>query len=244
MNNLELFTRCINKSSEQTNIEHLSNSAHKDWEIGKIHNKNPLVYIKIQKNASSFFNEHLVNNWRNINVQTENMSHYQNHDHFVVLRDPIDRWVSGMTTYLTSRYHNGGVNELKIFDAEFPEAFITIQKSKWFKNMFQEFLILSTAADLHTCSQLWFLSFFNLEKINFFFINDKLGYQINKFLHIYNIENKCNNHKINSTPRTSMMYLFLNEMLQDATNTSFKDKLKDIYKYDYEFLQNVDFYAR
>lgn len=245
MTNLNLLRDCIDNSYPRPNIDRYSDHWQKDWELGKVHTQNPLVYIKIQKNASTFFNEYLTADWRNINVKTENVDQYKNCDHFVVLRDPIERWITGMTTYLTLRKFSDGDNTNPvIFDGEFPEAFAAIRKSKWFKNVFQDFLIESTGVELHTCSQLWFISFFNLEKINFFYLNDKLGYQINHFLRIYNIENKCNNQKINQIPRTSGLYLFLNEMLRDAANVNFKNKLKDIYKYDYQFLENINFYAR
>jgi hypothetical protein len=243
MQNNLVLQQFINEAYIQTNINFVEEAKTEwVWQRAKMHTQSPVGYIRINKNASQFFDKHLSDDWKIIHVKLDNLSPYKDYNYFATLRDPIERWISGITTYLT--LHQSSPNfGIQLFDGEFPEAFETLRRSKFFKNLFQDYLIEITGEDLHTCSQLWFISFFNLKKINFFYLNDRLGYQINKFLNVYNIKNTCNNYKINQTPQ-SELYSFINEMIRDESNVNFKNKLKNIYKYDYQFLENINFYAR
>lgn len=242
MQNKHIFQQLIDEACAQTNIDFVQGK-NDDWvwQRLKVHTQVPLGYIRINKNASQFFDKHLDDHWKIIHVKLDNLNLYKDYDYFVTLRDPIKRWISGITTYLML-HKNTDEFSIQLFDGDFPEAFETLRRSKFFKKLFNEYLIEITGSEIHTCSQLWFISFFNLEKINFFYLNDNLGYQINNFLNVYNIENTCNNYKINQTPQTGL-YSFLDEMIRDTSNINFKNKLKNIYKYDYQFLENIKFYA-
>lgn len=204
-----------------------------NWTVAMISPNNQICCIKIPKNGSSFFDKKLVG-WSNINSLPMSDDYNNTMHNFTVLRDPLDRWVTGMVTYLQ------GIHEID----EFSEIATTIKRSNFFNDRFKDYLISCTGKDMHTFSQLWFLSFFDLKKTYFFKLNDKLGYQVNKFLHIYDIDNHCTNHKINQINSNHVLYLCLKEILFDYKNITFKQKLEDMYKQDYDFINGINFYAR
>jgi hypothetical protein len=223
---IELSTSSWEPPSDLANIDH------DFWNIAKVSPNCQIRYIKIYKNASTYFNKYL-SEWDDVNCY--GISSLRSMDNLVVLRDPLERWASGMVTYI--RYN-------KLLDTDFTEDFTILNKSTVFSKLFEEYLISLTGKDLHTYTQLWPLSFIDLNETYFFKLNDKLGYQINKFLKIYNIDNRCNNLKINQANTRDMLYLCLKEMLFNYKHNTFKQKLEDIYKHDYEFIQNITFYAR
>lgn len=244
MDNLSVLQNCIDEASTRTNVKLFQDNTESPiwvWQRAKVHHEKSLVYIRINKNASQYFDFHLKDPWQIINVKEDNLDKIKNYDHFVTLRDPIDRWIAGTITYMLRESSESF--DIPLLNEEIPTILHHLQDSNILRKIFLEYYISIAEVDIHTCSQLWFLSFFNLEKIIFFYMNDKLGYQINKFLQTYKIKNNFDNTKINTSPNI-MLYYFFNEMLNNSANTKFLDKLKQIYRYDYEFLRNIKFYAR
>ena len=71
--------------------------AHLGHRLGECWYTNNFTYTHIPKNASSFVKGCLINNgWQYSNTFVEN-KHY-----IVVLRDPLERWLSGMAEYQTN----------------------------------------------------------------------------------------------------------------------------------------------
>jgi len=75
----------------------------KNHNIGEclVYREKKLMYINIPKNASSWTKDYLTNHygWK----EYANFTNYpvlNNFRKIVILRDPIDRWLSGITTYL------------------------------------------------------------------------------------------------------------------------------------------------
>ena len=76
---------------------------HKDHVYGECmsHPEHDLMYVYVPKNASSWTKPNLQDwNWEFYNFHTDNLNKHA----LVVLRDPVERWLSGISEYLTL-YH-------------------------------------------------------------------------------------------------------------------------------------------
>ena len=66
------------------------------------HADSQYMYINIPKNASSWTKPNLLDHsWEFYNYRTDNLDKQA----LVVLRDPVDRWISGIAEFLTL-YHS------------------------------------------------------------------------------------------------------------------------------------------
>ena len=128
--------------------------------LGECWFNNDLVYINIPKNATSTVKGYLIaEHWQNSTTPIV-CSQY-----FTVLRDPLQRWISGMAQYQI----NSGR-----FDLTEEEIFTTI------------------TFDDHTETQSYFLSPFDLDKIVWFKCDDTLRNLLERFLNIthYSFEDR------------------------------------------------------
>ena len=174
---------------------------------------NNISYIHVPKNASSFVKGVLMGCggfWHHSETlvnSTENL---------VMLRDPIDRWCSGITQYLYNIKQDLSADE--IFDK------ITF--------------------DDHTDLQTYFLQDVDLDKTTFMLVNDNLKANLNNW--IYNRAYRTNvdiaieyNASNNDNRRTTKEYYV--KLLEQ--NPDLVLKLKKHFEADYELINRVKFYG-
>jgi hypothetical protein len=168
------------------------------------------TYIHIPKNASSYIKGCVLstNKWQHSDTLV------QNEKYLVALRDPVDRWTSGMAQYQINSNQ---------FDLSDEEIFNTI------------------TFDDHTEQQLYFLEGVNLLSCDFILVNDQLTTTLNKwFTEKYSI---TVDHlpKYNSSEGVK---LEIKQRLTDTLkqNPNLMSKLKEHFRIDYELINRVKFY--
>ena len=173
---------------------------------------NNISYIHVPKNASSFVKGILIGCggfWHHSETlvnSTENL---------VMLRDPIDRWCSGITQYLYNSKQDLSADE--IFDK------ITF--------------------DDHTDLQTYFLQGVDLDKTTFMLVNDNLKANLNNW--IYNRAYRTNvdiaieyNASGDDNRRTTKEYYV--KLLEQ--NPDLVLKLQQHFEADYKLISSVKFY--
>ena len=139
---------------------------HKGHEFGLcLTNPNKsLYYINIPKNASTFIKHEFERlGWEYSNYYDYNSSKKI----IVVLRDPVDRWISGITEYLKLYYPN-----LNTLSCDFMDHIFT-----------------QITLDDHTEKQIYFINGVDLDKCIFLKVNYNLGHNLNKVLSELDINN-------------------------------------------------------
>jgi len=160
---------------------------------------------------------------------------------FAVIRDPYERWISGFCSFIE-------------FEDEptFDKPISTLVKSDYF----DETLTLlfrdrdDYEFDIHCKLQVNFIKKYtetfkcSTSDITFFYLNNNLGYQINKWFQSHNELINVNNHKTNVQNKSLISYRHITEFLFNAKNEIYKQKLYAYLKPDYDFINSINFYAR
>ena len=131
------------------------------------HNDSEYMYVYIPKNATSWTKPNLLDfGWEFYNYHTDNL----NKTALVVLRDPVERWLSGIAEYLYL-YHRD---------------FITSDLNK----AVRELVFDKIAFDDHTERQLYFIEGLDPAKCIFFKFGSEYRSQFSEFLNTINMPNK------------------------------------------------------
>jgi len=200
----------------------------------------PVVYLNTPKCASSFMKTQVLDlGWQqalldlgpkevpedNIKVDVNDLEKI-----IVVMRDPYDRWLSGIAEYFGEELgDNEGIFEL----LDHPLAL--------------EVIADRVAFDDHSESQLWFLQNVPLEKCVFFRQEQGLNYKISKyFSDVLNIPNKIASespvHVSTAGTYGGRVKKHLDRLLR-KNNVCYM-KVLEYMEQDYEFIENmVTFYG-
>lgn len=186
--------------------------AHLGHRLGECWHKSNITYLHIPKNASSFVKGCLISNDWQLSDTFVKADRY-----LVVLRNPIERWLSGMAEFQVNS---------KQFDLD-----IEIETA------FNHFTF-----DDHTEQQAYFLKDVDLNNTTFLKCNNDLRKNLNKFL----LENEFNakvSHIPNINARDSVKQKLI-DRLQDymVAHPGFKDCVKDYFAVDYKLYKSVKFY--
>ena len=201
---------------------------------------NTYVYLGIPKNASSFISRLLYDNKWKLFINDSNHFITRNtyipttsvQECFIILRDPIDRWISGITQYLTSFNFKTMLNEEDIaIDLNINQETLNILCD-----------IIDT--DDHTLPQHYFFKdlYPHIEK-RYFWINDNLK---NNILSQYNlIDNDDNAIAINKHNMPDDSIIIRNLLKDKITSHINSDnmiiqRIKDYYVQDYKIIDSVD----
>lgn len=206
---------------------------------GYVDPSDSLQWIPIVKNATTFLKHHL-NNWKQKQMSTMDEQLLR----FVLLRDPYERFISGL------------VEELEMYidlnDKDFDQLVYNVKYCEVFLKFAFDKILLESPNFLgeHTTLQINLLKtlsnncldLYDPKSICYFKINDKVGYQLNHWLKTYGIQNTINNGKIHSkSVNNNKLLKTVQEFLFDYKNNKYKEK---IYKYiepDYIFLNHITF---
>jgi hypothetical protein len=182
-------------------------------------------YINIPKNASCFLKTLFPNS---------QIIDYRKHDqqikqYIVALRDPIDRWISGMSQVRIGNIDPGS-NDITTANKVYSVNYL-FQKIVW---------------DEHTLPQVDFIQGLDHSKVIWFKVDDTLKDLALKWaketmkVEPYDFTNDPDNtYNISKGLQLEIKEMLLNEI---NLNDSYKQRLEDYYKDDYELFNSVKFY--
>jgi len=187
------------------------------------------VYINIPKNASTNV-RHAMLDKEFCGINLLNSAFFPEHESAtVVLRDPIERWISGITTYL----------DLYVAKNDVGAFLYEIKNNKWFF----ELLFEKVTFDDHTEKQTYFLKPFDLSNCFYFYLDDMFEFRFTQFYLGEGI--KLNfNHEFKNISSSNPVHSFFTEFLLDSRNLKYKEKLKAHFAEDYELINSVTFYGK
>jgi len=177
-------------------------------------NNQSLMYINIPKCASTWTKTTLSSlGWVYSNYYDEDFSKFKP---IVVLRDPVERWISGISEYFTLYHADIKINE--------------------FTSAFYDLLFDKITFDDHTEKQLYFIKDIDFHKTVFF----KFEPEYTKKL--YNYLNISESYKVVQSPEKEERICFKNCIIDVLKNEKYVSKLKQYYKEDYKLINSVNFY--
>jgi len=185
-----------------------------------------LMYVNIPKCASSWTKPNLKDlGWEFYNYHWDHL--YHKHA-MVVLRDPVERWLSGVCEYFTL-YHRD------IDTTQFNQAFFDL-------------LMDQVTFDDHTEKQIYFIEGLDPTRTTFFYCNLDYRLYFQQFLRnqgipnkyaSYNYQHTTENREDGDTRRATFKKIF--STLLD--NPKYLNKIKQHYTKDYDLIESVNFFA-
>lgn len=194
-------------------------------------------YFPIYKNASTKIRSCLKSkNWDTLirtNIINED-KFFNNSVQFALIRDPYERWISTFVSYIKS----------SIFDQE---SLNSLVGSKHKDNFFTLLFSWAAIREFHVYTNLQsdlFLNHPDLKKVNFFWLNNQSGYQLNKWFQSHSEMIPLNNSIENGLDKKDEVYREVISFLFNYKNHEIKNKIMDYLQPDYDFISGIDFYAR
>jgi hypothetical protein len=203
-------------------LEYYKNKGHVFGECMS-HPDHDLMYVNIPKNASSWTKPNLLDwNWENYNYHTDNL--YHKHA-IVVLRDPVERWLSGIAEYMFLYHRHLEVNNLT--------------------TCFLDIIFDRIAFDDHTEQQVLFLEKLNLKNCTFFLCNQFYRDLFSKFLNTKGMTNRYYNyeyqHVTEKDSHRKKFKQFFTSIVEK--NSKYHNNLKSYFSKDYQLINSINFYA-
>lgn len=183
--------------------------------------KSDFMYVNIPKNASSWTKPNLLDlGWSNYNYHTDNL---YNKTAIVVLRDPLERWISGMAEYL-NRIH-----------PSFEEHMLN--------QSFIELIVDRVAFDDHTEKQVLFLQNLNKDNCVFLKCNQSYSESFSAFLNSIGFPNryyKYNWQNVSSDQERLSIKTIFQKLINN--NSDYQKKVEWYFEEDYNLINSVKFY--
>ena len=181
--------------------------------------KDNLVYIPIPKNSSSYIGQLLLkNNWNIGNFLTTDLTNKQL---IILLRDPVDRWISGMAEYLCSSLLKNGRTSDDII--------------KNWNNIVQDLVFDRVIFDDHTEKQVYFIQSIPIENCVFFNSTKQPEQAVKQYLTTHNIDLNIDividRNQTQGNKYKESLVDFLRDQL--AQNPNLTNKLINTYREDY-----------
>ena len=190
-----------------------------------------LIYVNIPKNASSWISLQFN---QGINHDAENINYYDIVDlaqcrFIVILRDPLDRWISGMTQMIYTEPAtdlDGVANNMNIdtFDWE-----LVMEKIEY---------------DNHTQKQVDFIYNIPRNQIVWLKFDDQLKDNFINLMLSYGCDVEIKkSDKDNITPKDSAKHAVMDKIVSKLDqHTKYRQKIIDHYHEDYALINSVKFY--
>jgi hypothetical protein len=199
--------------------------SHQYHEFGQCHANldRDFIYVNIPKNASSWTKQQLeALDFTQQNYYVNNLS---DHPAVVVLRDPVDRWISGIAEYFTRYYHRNSPADLNSFTIDIIFNHITF--------------------DPHTEKQLYFIQDLDPSKIVYFWFDDDYRRQFGKFLTEQGIRNTATDSEPawwsgHNPVKQAEWKEFFQQQLKN--NSKYQDQIHRHFNQDYELIESANFY--
>ena len=180
------------------------------------------MYVYIPKNASSWTKPNLLDHgWEFFNYHKD--YDCANKSALVVLRDPVDRWLSGIAEYLTLYQPN--------FSLLFQET--------------EELIFDRIVFDDHTEKQVKFLQGLNTDRCTFMMCDDDYSNNFSEFIAKHYGANRYAHYEYqhvskDNDERRRFKILFKRVLEREP---KYLKRLIDYYEEDYQLIQQVQFYG-
>lgn len=181
-------------------------------------------FINIPKNASSEVKRSLLG-WS----ASDFNSLVANVEHLVILRDPTDRWISGIAEFLVGNFSYTGKCNANI---EFEEIQM-LMNTEMFQNLLFNFVIF----DNHTLPQSCFLQGLDLDTITFFYFDAEVIPRLLSYVGITK-EIKTTNSALTNQKKLVIIRKLKN-LLKD--NPTLQRKIDTHYYCDHQLFDKVKF---
>ena len=181
-----------------------------------------LMYVNIPKNASSWTKPNLKDfGWVEHNYHLEDL--YHKHA-MVVLRDPLQRWLSGISEYFALYHPNWDL----------------VGAGKAF---FELVLDLVTLDD-HTERQVYFIDGLDPDRCTYFYCDSNYRSNFEHFLNSKGMRNRYSGYVYQHTTENSdVRKYFTSHFAPMLENKEYTDHIKRHYTLDYELINSVKFYG-
>ena len=186
------------------------------------HQNTDLIYVNIPKNASSWTKKVLQDiGWEFYNYHTDDL--YHKHA-CVVIRNPIERWVSGIAEYMYLYHRN--------------------LKSEDLSDCFFDLVFNRIAYDDHTEQQILFLEKLDKTNCTFFMCDKNYKHNFSNFLNENNIKNSFNDYEyIHVTDNDVDRKYFKNIFESKLKLSDNLDKLNQYFQKDFDLINTITFYS-
>jgi hypothetical protein len=183
-----------------------------------------LFYLNIPKNASTFLSNVLQENgWEHYNL---NDTQRAITEYVVVLRDPIDRWISGFATYASSWLLGAGYGS-----DHFVQDYNELTERVIFDNL---------VFDDHTTPQAEYVGQLSAKPVTYFKLTDRLTKQLSRFtgsdLIVSDVDGNVSE---NNYDQRQISKLIRQRIDNDP---ALKAKIIERYKCDFNLISSVQFY--
>jgi GNAT superfamily N-acetyltransferase len=181
-----------------------------------------LMYINVPKNASSWTKPNLEElGWEFYNYHKDDI---KDRHSIIVLRDPIDRWLSGICEYFTL-YH--------------PDANLdNVGKEFW------DVVIDRVVFDDHTEKQVYFVEDLDFTNATFFMCDATYRIFLEQFLRARGIGNTYSRYAYrHTTEESDIRKKFKKYFKPLIENSKYCEHIKKYYAFDYDLISSVKFYG-
>lgn len=211
-----------------------------------------MFYCLIPKNASSWTSQVLAHNgW--VRGQIEQCPRRTIDELIVILRDPVDRWVSGIAQYLSSyvlnshwydrtKYNQGYRGDYIPGKPNFLSPVMTGQQFiSQYNNLTERLIFEQIAFDDHTQEQCWFVDYFECSNRTCFYFNESLQNNfIEKFKSIpLTVPADCDRNRGADNEDHRVISDFLHERIR--SRPYLRNALERYYRRDYDMIESADF---
>ena len=192
-----------------------------------------LVYVNIPKNASSWISLQFN---QGINRNAENINYYDIVDltqcrFIVVLRDPLDRWIAGMTQMIYTE---------PATDLDGVANNMNIDTFDW------DLVMEKIEHDNHTQKQVDFIYNIPQDQIVWLKFDDQLKDNFINLMLSYGCDVEIKkSDKDNVTPKNSAKHSVMNKIVSKLNqHVEYSQKIIDYYHKDYDLFNTVSFYKK
>jgi hypothetical protein len=215
------FGRRWARRGHDTNMSWLSPA--KDW-----------AYINIPKNSSTSVKNSLTHNgwevfWLRSDVEDDLFIDESKLKYLVLLRDPVSRWISGISEYLTM-YHSDAIDELCCEEG-------LNETPLYGQRLAIDIIFNQFCFDDHTDTQISYLHGIDLSSCHFIFIDDNLEKNLNKFLRSANLDTVKVKKENVAHGRNRNMQKFIYDILKHSPNR--RERLHEYLWGDINLLSKV-----
>ena len=177
-----------------------------------------LMYVYIPKNATSWTKPNLRDwRWEFYNYKTDNLNKHA----VIALRDPVERWNSGIAEYFACYYPHFKFNDIETIEMIFERV----------------------TFDDHTDRQINFIDGLDTDNCTFLYCDDAYSRNFGAFIKDHygpnRYENYTRQHVSNDDPIRKRFKEIFAYYLKDP---KYLKKVKDHFKVDYELIEQVTFF--
>ena len=195
--------------------------AHKGHVYGECmsHSSVDLMYVHVPKNASSWTKPNLKDfGWQFYNYHTDNL----NKTAIVVLRDPVERWLSGIAEYLALYHPYFILHDLEAMDLIFDKI----------------------CFDDHTEKQINFIHGLDTDCCVFFKCDEYYREDFSAFLDENGMPNRFNKYEYQHVSDASpVRKKFKNIFEREIQNPKYLKAVEDYFAADYNLINSIKFYG-